>query len=134
MATLAFLNHELQKRGVYDSFWSFMLSRETGVIGTAAGVTLGIVTAYLAYVLATGLLMPALAYGTTVPIGYVNKQLSRRLTDTLFGKSIGFQLSDVWHATLIWMLVIILVFVVLEGLRHIGAKLYQDPSQGFNNI
>ena len=124
MATLAFLNYELERRGIYDSFWSFVLSSETGVIGTAAGVTLGIATAALAYVTVIGFFVPLLAYTTTVPIRLVNKKWSARLTSALFGEAHpAFEWGRVWHFVLMWVLVVIIVFIVLEGLRRLARSL-----------
>jgi large-conductance mechanosensitive channel len=124
MATLAIINHQLDKFGVYDSFWAFVLSNETGVIGTAAGVTLGIATAALTYVIAVGFLVPLLALTTTAPIGIFNKRLSTRLTTALFGNAKQeFGWARIWHFSLMWILVVIMVFVVLEGLRRLAKRL-----------
>lgn len=123
MATLAILNHELQARGVYDSFWNFILSNESGVIGTAAGVTLGIATAALAYVSIVGLIVPALAYSTTMPLRFVSKRWGGRLTAILYGdKKPQFDIARVWYMTLMWVLVVGIVFIVLEGLRHLANR------------
>lgn len=126
MATLAILNSQLNKYGVYDSFWAFVLSNETGVIGTAAGVTLGIATAALVYVLAVAFLVPLLALTTTAPVALFNKGLSTRLTNALFsvdGKKVEFGWTRIWHFSLMWILVVIMVFIVLEGLRRLARRL-----------
>lgn len=121
MATLAILNTQLEKHGVYDSFWNFILSNETGVIGTAAGVTLGIATVALAYVMATAFAIPILAYTTTVPIKLFNKKWSYRFTQILFGSKLPtFQFAQLWHVFLVWVLVVVIVFLVLETLRRIA--------------
>lgn len=123
MATLAILNNELQVRGVYDSFWKFILSNETGVIGTAAGVTLGIATAALAYVVIVGLVVPALAYSTTMPLRFVSKRWGGRLTAILYGDTKPhFDIPRVWYVTLMWILVVAIVFIVLNGLRHLAKQ------------
>lgn len=135
MATLAILNNELNKRGVYDSFWSFILSQETGVIGTAAGVTLGITTAVLAYILVQGFIIPLLAKTTIIPLQFLNKTWATSATRFIFGTSpqkIVFEWFDVWRALLIWTCTILIIFIILEGLRKIAqnkATLKQQQQQ-----
>lgn len=134
MATLALLNHQLETRGVYDSFWQFILSNETGVIGTAAGVTLGIATAALAFVIVTGFIVPALAYTTTAPLKMISKKWSGRITSIVYGKAHPeFQFAHVWNMLLLWILVVIIVFVIIEGLRKVAIRQQTDMKTKTSN-